>query len=271
MDTAPAPPEVVRGRRKDIEQLVGRAGRRIGGERLGKSDRVGLRHREPRIDHAERREQPLLEKVAKPHAGRLLDHPPQHVDRKTVFPDRAGLMDQRRFRQADHLLGGRDVAGLVHQAIRLVDAGRGVRLLDRRIAGDLPVAQPGGMAQQILDGHLTFGRNQRVGNFAVSVGLRDANLEFRKVGQELRYRIGQLEPAFLHEDHGRDRDQGLGHRVDAENRILRHGRIGGLVAEAEALEVGDLALAGDQHDRAGQPTLIDLLLEHLSDPLQALR
>ena len=127
------------------------------------------------------------------------------------------------------------------------------------------------MAQQVLHGDRTFGRNQRVGHLAVSVGLRDAHLQCRKLGQELRYRIRQLETALLHEDHRRDRDQRFGHRIDPEDRILRHRRIGRLVAEAEALEVGDLALARDQHDRAGEPALVDLLLEHLRDALQALR
>ena len=141
MDTAPAPPESFAGGAETSSSLLGVpvAGSVANGSASRASVRLG--HREPRIDHAERREQPLLEKVAKPHAGRLLDHPPQHVDGEAVFPDRSGLMDQRRFRQTDHLLGGRDAAGLVHQAIRLVDAGRGVRLLDRRIAGDLAVAQ----------------------------------------------------------------------------------------------------------------------------------
>src|SRR5690606_25148684 len=38
-----------------------------------------------------------------------------------------------------------------------------------------------------------------------------------------------------------------------------------------ALQVRDLAPARDQHDGAGQPALIDLLLERRTDPLEAFR
>jgi hypothetical protein len=86
-----------------------------------------------------------------------------------------------------------------------------------------------------------------------------------------RDRIGQLQLAVLDQHHGGDRDQRLGHRIDAEHRIEPHLLAFGLVLEADRVGIDELALAGDHHHGARQHALVDLGLQRLAHALEALR
>src|SRR5262249_44842592 len=55
-----------------------------------------------------------------------------------------------------------------------------------------------------------------------------------------------------------------------EDRVRRHRRARGLVAEPNRLYVGDAVLAGDDDDGAGNPPALDVGTQHLRDALQAL-
>ena len=63
--------------------------------------------------------------------------------------------------------------------------------------------------------------------------------------------------SFVVQHHRRDRRHRLGHRVDAKDRALGHRRARLEILHADSLEVGELAVAGDSRDSAG-----DFLLGH---------
>src|SRR5262249_55135935 len=93
-------------------------------------------------------------------------------------------------------------------------------------------------------------------------------LEFRKVR---RQRIVDLNLAFLgqhHERHGCDR---LGHGSDAEDRIALHRNALLAILETERLEIGDLAVAGDQYDSPWNRTLVDIRLKCAAEPFESCR
>ena len=96
------------------------------------------------------------------------------------------------------------------------------------------------MAEQVLDRDRLRGGDAGI----------DADRHVGKGRQMLGDRVGEEQAAFFVEDHRGHADDRLGHGINAEDRIGAHGRAGGLVAEAEAFEIGDLAMAGDGGDGA---------------------
>lgn len=84
-----------------------------------------------------------------------------------------------------------------------------------------------------------------------------------ELGQVLRHRVHQLQPAGLGQHERGERDDGLGHRVDAEHRVLRHGLAARRVEPAQRLEMLHLATGGHQRDRARDAPGVDVLLQHL--------
>ena len=110
------------------------------------------------------------------------------------------------------------------------------------------------MAHQFADGH----RVVRVLDDGLSVGTRClGHLQVGELGDVLRHRIVEREPAFLVERHQCDARDGLGHRVDAENRVLGHGHAVRDVLFAVRLEVRDLAVPGNDGDDAGKYAPVD--------------
>ena len=106
------------------------------------------------------------------------------------------------------------------------------------------------MAQQILHRHDPLGRH--------AIGADRAVGEFREV---FGNGGGNLQFAFLGQDHRCNRGQRFGHRGDPEDRIELHRRLGLAVTKAEGLGIGDMAAAGDQYDRPGYDVALDVLPE----------
>jgi hypothetical protein len=92
-------------------------------------------------------------------------------------------------------------------------------------------------------------------------------LERRK---EFRHRIGELDLAVLDQHHGGDRDERLGHRIDAEDGIERHRLALFLVLVAGGVGIDELALAGDEHDRARELAVACRLGQHRVDAVELL-
>ena len=88
------------------------------------------------------------------------------------------------------------------------------------------------MAQQVLDGDGPLGIHQL--DFRA---MRDGNFPTPKFRQVFFNRVAQQEASLLPQHHRRHGNDGLRHRVDSENAVLRHRRIAGGIAPAIALEV----------------------------------
>jgi hypothetical protein len=114
--------------------------------------------------------------------------------------------------------------------------------------------------EEILDRDLA----RRIGSLA-------ADLELGQLRKVARHRVGDLEASLLLQHHRRHAGDGFGHRVDAEERVGRHGEASVAVPVTEGLEVCDLALAGDEDHRAGQAARLDVLLCDPRQPGKALR
>ena len=117
------------GSLRDIDQLVRLAAGGIDRKRLGEPSHLGGRHPEPRVLHLQRLEQPLCEKIRQALARGRLDHTAEQIDREAVFPDRAGLMRQRRLGEALDLLGRREIARVIVADARQIESGLGVGVL----------------------------------------------------------------------------------------------------------------------------------------------
>jgi hypothetical protein len=89
-----------------------------------------------------------------------------------------------------------------------------------------------------------------------------------ELGQVLRHRVGDLQPAVLDHLHQRDADDRLGHRIDAEDRVLLH-RIGRRdIALALDRHPRDLAASRHQHHRTRQQPVVDMRLGRGLDLLE---
>ena len=263
---------VVLGWLRDVDQRDGGAGDRVLVEGLSQARHLRRRHREAGIVHLQRLEHARLEELAERCARGRLHHAPQHVDGHAVLPHAPRLLRERRLGQAIDVFHRRHVTLVERLGFRIVEARFDVRLLHRRVRRDLVVREAGGVTQEILDGRLTLGRYQRVGELRVcGVGPGHAHHQVLHGREELRDRIGELDLAVLHQDHRGDRRQRLGHRVDPKDGVVRHRRSRGLVARPDTLEVGDLPLARDDDDGARELSLVHLALECRRDVGQTLR
>ena len=150
-------------------------------------------------------------------------------------------------------LRGRERAGIEVAHRRRIEPALGVRILHRRVRGDLAIGEARGMAQQILHRHLAIGRHRAVGDtreFGIGLGGTDAlTLEG---WNELRDWIRELRLAVLHQDHHADRDQGLGHRVDAEHEISAIGLPASLSWNPVALACTSLPLRATRTTAPGR-------------------
>ena len=96
----------------------------------------------------------------------------------------------------------------------------------------------------------------------------DADLLVGKFRDEFRNGVAEQEMAILDQHHDADRDDRLGHREDAEDRVVRHRRARRRALPAERFEPADLAAPRHHHGRAGQGALVDLALERVRHALQ---
>ena len=183
------------GRRHEIER-----------ERIGAPGELRLRREEGGVDHVERAEQAALQDLAERSAFDDFDDAPEHVGGEAVLPDLARLMHERK---RGHRL---DIFG--QRPVRIHDVRRLDQLLDRRRAGEA-VGQPRRVAHQVLDRDRPLERRKIE---LVAVG--DADLHVGEGGDVFRDRIGDEKPPLLDQHHRRDRNDRLGHRIDAEDRVV---------------------------------------------------
>ena len=249
-------------RRARVEELGVGADRTIVGERLGDTPLARLvGHVERRVLHAERVEDPLLLELVERLLRDDLHDAAEHVGRVAVVPHRARVIGERQLDEPLHELGVRRIA--VEQ-LRLE-----VLLLHQRAAEDA-VRHPGGVAQEVLDGHLSPRRHQLERRVAVGARLLDADPHLGDLRDVLPHGIAERELALLDEDHRRDRRDRLAHRVDAEDRVLRHRRLRRRIQHAHALEQRDPALPRDQEDGAGDLALLRVVAQRRHDAAQPL-
>jgi hypothetical protein len=110
------------------------------------------------------------------------------------------------------------------------------------------------MAQQILDRDRPLGRDQ----FELPV-LLDADLRIGEFGDVFRDGVGDEQPSVLDQHHERDRDDRLGHRIDAEDCVAGHYRAA-RPQHAEVAAIADLAAPRDQHRNPRQAAGVDFAL-----------
>ena len=102
--------------------------------------------------------------------------------------------------------------------------------------------------------------------FELAVGF-DADFQISQFGNEFGDRIGDEQLAVLEQHHQRDRDDRLGHRIDAEDGVAGQRRTAG-PQRAEIAPIADLAAARDQHGDTRHVTGIDLALHHCREAIE---
>ena len=228
-----------------------------------------LRKGETAVFHPEGDEQALAQEIAEAFSRGSFHHAPEDVGGQAVLPDGARLVRQRGARQAGHLIGWRERSGIEFGAVGLEQPGLDVGVLHRLVRGDLAVGEPRGMPQQVLDSHVALGGSRGVGGpgeFRIGVG--DAHLESGEFRQVLRHRVGQLQATVLEQQHRRNRDQRLGHRVDPEHGIARHRGPVCRVAHTDRFGIDQSAAPGHQHHGSRDLALVDLGFQGGTDARQ---
>ena len=114
------------------------------------------------------------------------------------------------------------------------------------------------MAQQIVDrGLLAHGMQCH----AVAVKLR--HLQLRKGRKICTNRVAKHQVPALRQLQHRQGGDGLGHGVDAEDRIQRHGRARLRVLQTKRLVHNQAAMAGDHKHHTGNAAEVDFVLQML--------
>lgn len=139
---------VVRRRGRDVDHLDRFAGG-VRREGLGQPAHGVLRNMEARRVHLQWPEHTLLQEVSKALARRALDHAAEHIGGEAVFPDRPGLVRERRLRKPCDLRVGADLARIEHHPVGMEDAGFGIGLLNLRVAGQLAIGETGSVAKEV--------------------------------------------------------------------------------------------------------------------------
>ena len=221
---------------------------------------------------------------------RLLGQPDQvHLE------DELAVLLVVSLRQALHLLGRRVERGVLHSqrvedallekgferfagddlddAAERVDPGVAVgplaaRLELQRESGD----GLRGFGQRAIALHVDLGKLLGIVRQAARVREQVANLErparlliadegrVRELGQVLRHVIVWAELPFVDENHDGDGRDRLGHRGNAEERVLLHGRLVGEVALAHGFVIQDAIFVADQRHGTGEVAVVDELL-----------
>jgi hypothetical protein len=144
------------------------------------------------------------------------------------------------------------------------DIGRLDEPLNRRDPRE-SIGQPGRVAHEVLDRDrpLEWGEIEPAAVF-------DADFHIREGRDVRRHRIDDREPTFLDERHCSDGNDGLGHRIDAEDGVLAQSRAL-RTQQAEALAIGDLAVARDQHRDARRLFVFNLAGHYGRQALEPVR
>ena len=198
----------------------------------------------------------MLQDLAERGAFDNLDNTAEHVGRHAILPHLARLMHERKRGQRLDIFGQRPV--------RIHDIRRLDQLLDRRRPGEA-IGQPRCVPHEVLDGDRPLERRK-----IELVAVDDADLRVGEGGDVFRDRIGDEEPSLLDQHHRGDRNDRLGHRIDAEDRVVGHSRAAG-PQSADHLPISDLAVAGDQHGDAWRLLLLDLARHDGGEPLEPSR
>ncbi len=206
------------------------------------------------LGHLQRRQDALGEERAQLFPGNDFDDAAEDVGGAAVVPFGAGLAHQRQARDQGRVFG---VADLAAAQPRLL-----IHLLHQAVTG-MVVSDARGVPQQVLHGHRPPKRHQ----IELAVVL-DADLLIGKFRDELRNGVAEQEMAILDQHHDAGRDDRLGHRKDAKDRIVRHRRGGRRALLAEGFEPADLTAPRHHRGHARDGSLVDLALERIRHPLQ---
>ena len=213
---------------------------------------------ERRVLHPERQQDVLPHEFAQRLAREFLDEVSLDIHRDAVDPLRAGLVEQRNLGQpVDHAL----------QILRAEHRRVAVHLVDRSFAEDA-VGEAGRVAHQLRHRR----RVRRIFDDGLAVGVHAlVDFEIRELRDVFRDRIARPPLALLIQHHHRDAGDRLGHRVDAEDRVLLHGRAAGHVALAIGPRIDDLAVARHYRDDSRHLAVVDVFLQHRMHTIQSLR
>ena len=224
------------------------------------------RAEEAGVDHAQRLEQPRMQELAEALPRQLLHQVAHHIDRHRVVPPGARRELQWQLAQLLHHrlqpARGLEVVDL-QLAIGGVDAG----------AHHEAVGEAGGVGDQIDHLHRPLGGRGDEGR--------------RRIGQQGRHAAGvdpellpggnvggdgvvEADQALLDQHHQSHRGDRLGHRIDAQDRVLAHRLVALDVHVAGHAGVDQLALAMDHGQDARQVAAVDVAVgHHLIELLQA--
>lgn len=166
-----------------------------------------------------------------------------------VIPSRARLVGERQT--------GNPIGELGVVEITQGDVTVRVGLFDQAVAKET-VGDAGGMPHQVLNGHRLFWLDEVEHSLAVIALSLNPNLHILELRDVFCDRFLEAEATFLDQHHGRDRGDWLRHRVDAEDRVVRHRGPVGRIALAPGAPIGDLAVPDDGDRGAWDETLGDI-------------
>ena len=182
-----------------------------------------------------------LQELGERLARQLLDQVALHVDRRRCSASARPAGAAAGSCASLSIIACSGCVAIEHVDVR-------VHLVDRG-AAEHAVGEAAGVRHQLAHRHRVIRRDLR-DRAVLRIHFRD--LEVRELGNVLRHRIVELPLAFLEQHHHRDAGDRLGHRVDAEDRVLLHRRAALQVALAGGLELHDLAVLRDHRDDAGR-------------------
>ena len=253
--------------------VVDRQGRQLLGRRLGgREGRVEeggavhahdpraffLGHVEGRVGHAEGGEQALFQQFAEGPVGDHLGEMGGDVDGDRIMVGRARLVGEGEFgdTQDQRFQGAAAVAD---------DDGLGIALGDRAIIEEV-VAEARGVGQQVGD---IDGPARGLQPFR-AVRLADQDLAVAEMGQEARQRVVEAESPLLPQHQEQDRDDRLGHGIDAVDRALGNRQAAFRVAPADPPGMEHAVAARDAPFDAAEVLGLDMSLHGGRDALRPL-
>ena len=209
---------------------------------------------EPRVAHAERTEDLLIQETVERLTRRDLDHAPRHVETGAVAPLRAGREEQRNAGDAVGELRQRPAC--VVQPRPREDGVHGTR---REAVG-----QARRVVQKLPHGHRRLGGPQdRV--------VRRATGEDPHVGERRdvpRHRIVKVDTARVDEAEESRRDHRLRHGEDPEDGIAPQRLVGRHVRPPEGPFVPDAALPDDDGVNAAHASGVNERLQRAVEPVE---
>jgi hypothetical protein len=169
-------------------------------------------------------------------------------------------VSQGQFGQLRHQLG--IVLLVVHHM------GVTIRPLDQRVA-ELAIREPGRVPHEILNRHGTAGLFQGQASLVrLRIHVFDPYLHVAQRRQVAPDRIGEEQLAPFHEHERGDDRHRLGHGSDAKHGGRLHGAQRRSLGVAESLVVGQLPVARDQRDGAGNCAGRHIRAQHFAEAFQ---